>query len=133
MKELKNNVRGLPEYEIGGTDFMVDMQNYQFFEKDNPANTMSMYEFWEQFPTPILFDKKTKNFYEGDIGDSRLPAHVLQIDIPPLSDLDPDGLYLFNHQPEEPFPPKVEAALKKSSSDEALKQHTHRRKKGKGI
>lgn len=92
MNHLKDMSRKLPEFTIGGTVFTVDARIYEFREKEEPWNKISMDDFLEDAPTNILFDKQAKKIYEGRASGVERPAHVEMIKIPPIVELDPVGL-----------------------------------------
>lgn len=83
--------RDLPLFNIGGTDFIVDMKNHLFQEKDNPENKMSLGPVKEEYGFSFFYyDPSTRNRYSGPIDE--LPKEVMLIIVPPLKELDPIGL-----------------------------------------
>ncbi|UZJ63944.1 hypothetical protein OKW96_16240 [Sphingobacterium sp. KU25419] len=83
--------RELPLFQIGGTDFFVDIQRHQLREKDNPHNRITLGNVKEEYGFSFFYyDTLTKNRYNG--GTAELPERVMLIIMPPLKELDPIGL-----------------------------------------
>lgn len=84
-------LRDLPLFNIGGTDFIVDMKNHVFQEKDNPDNKMTLGPVKEEYGFSFFYyDPSTRNRYNGPIAE--VPKEVMLIIVPPLKELDPIGL-----------------------------------------
>ena len=132
MRNPKNMARKLPEYTIGGTLFTVDGRIYEFREKAAPWNHISMDHFWENESTPILFDKQTKNIYNGDAGSNR-PDHVELVVVPPLMELDPVGLARRYNVPDETYIPKHKRKEILDKQKIGLQQNEGKHKKRRGI
>jgi len=93
MKNQESLSRTLTELNIGGTLFTVDARLNEFRQKDAPWNRISMDDIAEEAElSGFLFDKRTKNVYDGEAAPDHLPAHVCLAIIPPIIELDPVGL-----------------------------------------
>lgn len=83
--------RDLPLFNIGGTDFIVDIKNHLFQEKDNSENKMTLGNVKEEYGFSFFYyDPSTRNRYEGPIAGA--PKEIMLIIVPPLKELDPIGL-----------------------------------------
>lgn len=85
-----NKLRLLPIYQIHGTDFLVDIEKQVLREADRPANELSFvndmkdmgtyyllnYDIVEKTTTPVVLD----------------PLTWLPFEIPPMVELDPEGM-----------------------------------------
>jgi hypothetical protein len=86
--------RLLPEINIAGTIFHVDIEKLEFRQVADPSNRMPIIGAKEEMGfSHFLFDTKTKNLFTGDakMPDS-VPGHVRIVLLPPLKELDPIGL-----------------------------------------
>nr|WP_157535927.1 hypothetical protein [Mucilaginibacter sp. L294] len=86
--------RLLPEIDIAGTLFHVDIVKLEFREVGNPLNRMPIIGAKEEMGfSHFFFDTHAKNLFAGKedmkIG---IPDHVRIILLPPLKELDPIGL-----------------------------------------
>lgn len=87
----EQETRDLPLFQIGGTDFFVDIQQHQLREKDNPHNRMTLGNVKEEYGFSFFYyDTLTKNRYHDGTAD--LPERVMLIILPSLKELDPVGL-----------------------------------------
>jgi hypothetical protein len=86
--------RELPEINIAGTLFLIDLVKSEFRQKDDPFNRMTLGDAKEEMGfSHFLFDTETKNKYIGNVGKaSDVPEHVKIILVSPLKDMDPVGL-----------------------------------------
>lgn len=83
------NERALPEIEIEGTSFLVDVKTNNLIEKDNPQNKLYLfdmdvneqgYSFW--------YDKNERSF-----GPTAAPSDTnVFVTVAPLVELDPEGM-----------------------------------------
>jgi hypothetical protein len=128
MNRFKDMSRKLPEFTIGGTVFTVDARIYEFRERDEPWNRISMDDFWEEAPTNILFDKKAKKIYEGSTNIATRPEHVEMIKVPPIMELDPIGLARHYNMADDAFIPK---AKKQDETAEPVSLEQNKRNRGK--
>lgn len=82
--------RRLPEVEIAGTNFFLDLRLWEMREVENFANKIDLDDLHDNdFAFEFAFDTRTKNlFVEENIPEE---AHVRYIKLPPLSKLDPIG------------------------------------------
>jgi hypothetical protein len=69
--------RELPEYELYGTKFLVDVELLELRQKDDPENTISFLSM-EDRGTHYRIDYNVNEAYN--------------VDIPPLKELDPEGM-----------------------------------------
>lgn len=93
MKDQQSQSWTLPEVNIAGTWFTVDVRLQEFRQKDAPWNRISMDDIAEEGElSSFLFDKLTKQVYHGDADMKNLPAHVGLAVIPAIIELDPVGL-----------------------------------------
>jgi hypothetical protein len=92
--ETINKARSLPVFRICETDFYVDMRLNEFRQVDAPWNRISMDEIREMADdaTELVFDRLTRNIYEGLIDPENIPSNVTLVIVPPLKELDPIGL-----------------------------------------
>jgi hypothetical protein len=83
----------LPEINIAGTLFQVDIKKLEFREVGNPHNRMPIIGAKEEMGfSHFFFDTKEKNHYAGDTHNPKdIPGHVRIILLQPLKDLDPVG------------------------------------------
>jgi len=85
--------RALPLCSIDGTVFSFDIRHNEFWQTDQPSNRFSVATQEEMGFSQFLYDSKTRNIFLGSTTEAgRLPAHVYQVIVPPLKDLDPVGL-----------------------------------------
>jgi hypothetical protein len=133
MKNSKDMSRKLPEYTICGTLFTVDARIYEFRETAAPWNKILMDDFWEESQTHILFDRRTKNIYDGHLVKENRPVHVEPVIVPAITELDPVGLALHYNLPDEVFIPKSKAVKLQEVAPAALQQNARKRQKGRGI
>ena len=82
--------RRLPEVEIAGTNFFLDLRLWEMREVENFANKIDLDDLHDNgFAFEFAFDTRTKNlFVEENIPED---AHIRYIKLPPLSKLDPIG------------------------------------------
>lgn len=81
--------RILPVYPIEGTEFIVDVARQELREVENPANTISFLEMEDHGTHYLLrYDPDVKNLPEVYGKD------IIEISIPPMAALDPDGMSL---------------------------------------
>jgi len=86
--------RELPQVNIYGTMFLIDIARHEFRQVDNPDNRITMGDVPEEMGfTHFLYDTETKNRFAGILVKGEpVPDHVRIILVPPMKDLDPDGL-----------------------------------------
>jgi len=85
--------RQLPTFDIGGTEFIVDIARQEFRQKTDPYNRIIMTDVKELTVFSILpYDPQTQNRHVGEGAGGNLPPHVQLVIVPPLKDLDPVGL-----------------------------------------
>ena len=86
--------RELPQVSFIGTLFHVDIERHEFRQVGNPNNRITMGDIPEEMGfSHILYDSQTRNRYTGDsTSGAQLPEHVSIILLPPLKELDPEGL-----------------------------------------
>ncbi len=108
-----NQMRKLPVYKMGGTDFYVDIRCNEFREHDAPWNRISFDEMWASVDesTEIAFDRNTRNLYDGIIDASNVPPNVTLVLVPPLKELDPVGVARKFNLPDDTF---IKKDVKKS-------------------
>ena len=93
MINQESQSRTLPELNIAGTLFTVDARLNEFRQKDAPWNRISMDDIAEEGElSGFLFDKNTKQVYNGEADPDNLPGHICLAIIPPIIELDPVGL-----------------------------------------
>lgn len=85
-----NKPRVLPEFNIYGTNFLVNVANQEFVERQIPYNTISFKEIGirDNEPTEFAYDLLTKNVYEGLIDPEQIPDNVRLVVVPSLSFLE---------------------------------------------
>lgn len=107
--------RELPVFNIGGTDFIIDLKKHEFRQSDNPYNRITLGNVKEEMGfSHFLYDNRTKNIYLGDDRTGvALPMHVSIILVPPLKDLDPVGLARRHGLPDEFYGGKSVAKQKR--------------------
>ncbi len=83
----------LPEIDIAGTLFSVDIKKLEFREVANPQNRMPIIGAKEEMGfSHFFFDTKAKNHYAGDTHNvNEIPEYVRIVLLQPLKDLDPLG------------------------------------------
>lgn len=86
--------RELPQVDIAGTLFYSDIARHEFRQVDNAANRITMGDIKEEMGfSHFLYDTRTKNLYLEAIGKlDAIPEYVRIIIVPPLKDIDPEGL-----------------------------------------
>jgi hypothetical protein len=86
--------RLLPEINIAGILFHVDIEKLEFRQVADPSNRMPIIGAKEEMGfSHFLFDTKTKNLFTGDTKmPDGIPGHVRIVLLPPLKELDPVGL-----------------------------------------
>lgn len=86
--------RELPQVDIDGTLFYADINRQEFRQVDNAANRITMGDVKEEMGfSHFLYDTRTKNLYLGKIERaSAIPDYVRIIIVPPLRQIDPEGL-----------------------------------------
>lgn len=86
--------KGIPEVDIHGTRFLVDVRNEEFREVQNPTNRIP-FEALNETPTghnTFFYDASTKNVYRGSIDEMTTSEHVRFTKLPSLWDLDREGM-----------------------------------------
>jgi len=86
--------RELPQVNIYGTMFLIDIARHEFRQVDHPENRFTMGDIPEEMGfTHFLYDTETKNRFAGKWEQGKpIPDQVRIILVPPMKDLDPDGL-----------------------------------------
>ncbi|MFC4872129.1 hypothetical protein [Negadavirga shengliensis] len=89
MKTQNNKERKLPTTKIDGTAFLVDVEKNELREKANPENVISIFDLHDGANEYAFeFDRNTRN-----LAMSWTPEKdTLDITIPPLTKLDPEGM-----------------------------------------
>ena len=131
MENSDQQMRVLPIFNMGGTDFYVDTRLNEFREKDSPWNRISMDEVFDTSDgfNGLVFDTETKNVYQGLIDPDDLPKNAVLVVVPSLIELDPIGLARRHGLPDNEFirTKRPERAVEKSE------KRTNSRKKGKRL
>lgn len=109
--------RELPIYKIEGTDFIVDVNQMAFIEKNNSENKFFFYQMQDlDSAYDVDYDPLTKNIYEGDYKDN----NYIRIQTPSMTELDPEGMALKYNVPIENIASRTDEDVMISS--EALQQ-----------
>lgn len=92
---MKNSgsTRGLPVIKLVGHPFYADGRLDELRDVKSPWNSIRMADITSEGGTKgVLFNKLTKNLYEGELENGKTPKHVVRIIIPMMKDLDPVGV-----------------------------------------
>lgn len=118
--------RELPQVSFKGTLFYVDIHKHEFRQVDNPANRITMGDLPEEMGfSHFLYDSQTRNRYAGPrVTEGQLPEHVCIILLPPMKELDPQGLARRQGLPpwkEEHLPGRKQPVIELSPAKERKK------------
>jgi len=115
----------LPRIRISNTDFFIDGIRRQFRDTNNPHNTIPFGKLKydeTQGGYEILFDKLTRNKYEGYIPQGGIPPMTERVFIPRFKEME-----------QVPTPEKQLAPMPKIDLQEIQKNNKQRSRKGHGI
>jgi hypothetical protein len=86
--------RELPQVDIHGTRFHVDVRNEEFREVANPANRIT-FDALNETPTgqnTFFYDITTKNVYRGSMEEMTTSDQVRFTKLPSIWELDREGM-----------------------------------------
>lgn len=110
--------RELPIYTIEGTDFIVDVNQMAFIEKDNQENKIFFYQMNDlDTAYDMDYDPLTKNIYEGNYSDD----NYILIQTPSMTALDPEGMALKYKVPLENIASRTDADVMTAGEDFQLR------------
>ncbi len=84
--------RKLPEMDIGGVSFFLDLRLYEFRDTEDFSNAIiidELYETGEGFKA--CFDPKTRNLFTGDEAAYNQRKDLVIVNLPALEKMDPIG------------------------------------------
>lgn len=86
-------MRGLPKITIRNLEFYVDIRQMEFRQVDDPHNAISFRDVQDNGDhTALLFDPQTKNAFSGTQAELSQRSDVELVKLPPLLELDLDGI-----------------------------------------
>jgi hypothetical protein len=76
------------------TEFIVDLQQHEFRQQDNPGNRISFNDVLplKEAKLGLFYDPVTKNAFRGTLGEKQVRSDVTYIELPGFAVLDPEGV-----------------------------------------